>query len=146
MKRRAFLGTALVGLPLTGAYAAQPRWTCNRTSRRPRAYWNGRSEEAYGMGVEGVRKNVFLTSKAYGRTAEAARKDLETSLRMLKTDYIQPVALTQSDHLPALRAEPAGHANRHLRVRRLISLVSVVHRVISIPRISRIRAALPILP
>ena len=162
MKRRAFLGTALVGLPLTGAYVAQPRPRGRdiptttlgtsgievqviaqggaRMDLQPdvpsaakfvrevydlgvryfdcaRAYWNGRSEEAYGIGLEGIRKNVFLTSKACGRTAEAARKDLETSLRLLRTDYIQPVALTQSHHLPALRAEPAGHANRHLRVR-----------------------------
>ena len=29
-----------------------------------RAYWDGRSEEAYGIGLEGVRKNVFLTTKA----------------------------------------------------------------------------------
>jgi aryl-alcohol dehydrogenase-like predicted oxidoreductase len=53
-----------------------------------RAYWNGQSEEAYGIGLEGVRKDVFLSSKAYGRTAEAAQKDLETSLRLLKTDYL----------------------------------------------------------
>ena len=51
-------------------------------------YWNGQSEEAYGLGLEGVRKNVFLTSKSVGRTAEAAQKDLETSLRLLKTDYV----------------------------------------------------------
>lgn len=53
-----------------------------------RSYWGGRAEEAYGIGLEGVRKNVFLTSKTMARTAEQARKDLETSLRMLKTDYL----------------------------------------------------------
>jgi aryl-alcohol dehydrogenase-like predicted oxidoreductase len=133
MKRRAFLGTALAGLPLTGAYAAQPKPKGGdiptttlgkaaievqvigqggaRMDLQPdipsaakfvrevydlgvryfdcaRAYWNGRSEEAYGIGLEGLRKDVFLTSKAYGRTAEAAQKDLETSLRLLKTDYV----------------------------------------------------------
>ncbi len=35
-----------------------------------------------------MRKNVFLTSKSAGRTAEAAQKDLETSLRLLKTDHV----------------------------------------------------------
>jgi predicted aldo/keto reductase-like oxidoreductase len=31
---------------------------------------------------------VFLTSKSVGRTAKDAQKDLETSLRLLKTDYL----------------------------------------------------------
>lgn len=53
-----------------------------------RAYWDGRSEEAYGIGLEGVRKNVFLTTKSLARTAKDAARDLETSLRLLKTDYV----------------------------------------------------------
>ncbi len=53
-----------------------------------RSYWGGRAEEAYGIGLEGVRKNVFLTSKTMARTAADARKDLETSLRLLKTDHL----------------------------------------------------------
>ena len=53
-----------------------------------RSYWDGRSEEAYGIGLEGVRQNVFLTTKSHGRTAKAAEQDLETSLRLLKTDYV----------------------------------------------------------
>ena len=53
-----------------------------------RAYWNGRSEEAYGIGLQGVRKNVFLTTKTMGRSAKEVERDLETSLRLLKTDYI----------------------------------------------------------
>lgn len=133
MKRRAFLGTALAGLPITGAFAAQPKPKAGdipatrlgktgievqviaqggaRMDLHPdipsaadhvrqvyelgvryfdcaRSYWNGRSEEAYGLGLEGVRKNVFLTSKSVGRTALDAQKDLETSLRLLKTDYL----------------------------------------------------------
>ena len=133
MKRRAFLGTALAGLPITGAFAAPPApkardiptTTLGKTGIEvqviaqggarmdlhpdipsaanhvrqvfdlglryfdcARAYWNGQSEEAYGLGLQGVRKNVFLTSKSVGRTATAAEKDLETSLRLLKTDYV----------------------------------------------------------
>lgn len=53
-----------------------------------RAYWDGRSEEAYGIGLEGVRKNVFLTTKTQKRTAKEAERDLATSLRLLKTDYV----------------------------------------------------------
>lgn len=53
-----------------------------------RAYWDGRSEEAYGIGLEGIRKNVFLTTKTLKRTAKEAEQDLGTSLRLLKTDYV----------------------------------------------------------
>ena len=133
MKRRAFLGTALAGLPLTGAYAAPPKTkagdipttTLGRTGVQvqviaqggarmdlqpdvpsaaayvrqvyelglryfdcARSYWNGRSEEAYGLGLQGVRKDVFLTSKSAARTARDAERELETTLRLLKTDYL----------------------------------------------------------
>jgi predicted aldo/keto reductase-like oxidoreductase len=53
-----------------------------------RAYWDGRSEEAYGIGLQGIRQNVFLTTKSQKRTAKEAEQDLETSLRLLKTDYV----------------------------------------------------------
>jgi uncharacterized protein len=53
-----------------------------------RAYWDGRSEEAYDIGLEGVRKNVFLTTKTQKRTAKEAEQELETSLRLLRTDYV----------------------------------------------------------
>jgi predicted aldo/keto reductase-like oxidoreductase len=53
-----------------------------------RMYWGGRSEEAYGIGLQGVRKNVFLTTKSAMRTAKGAQEDLETSLRLLKTDHV----------------------------------------------------------
>jgi len=133
MKRRAFFGTGLAGLPLSGAFAAEARakeWDIpttmlGRTGVRvqviaqggarmdlhpdvpsaaayvrelydlglryfdcARMYWNGQSEEAYGIGLQGVRKDVFLTSKSVGRTAKDAEKDLETSLRTLKTDHL----------------------------------------------------------
>ncbi len=53
-----------------------------------RAYWGGRSEEAYGIGLQGIRNNVFLTTKTQTRMAKEAEQDLETSLRLLKTDYV----------------------------------------------------------
>lgn len=53
-----------------------------------RLYWDGRSEEAYGIGLQGVRKNVFLTTKTPTRTAKEAEQDLEISLRLLKTDHV----------------------------------------------------------
>lgn len=53
-----------------------------------RLYWGGRSEEAYGIGLQGVRKSVFLTTKSAGLTAREAAKDLDVSLGLLKTDYV----------------------------------------------------------
>ena len=53
-----------------------------------RSYWDGHSEEAYGIGLQGIRKNVFLTSKCLKRTAKEAEQELETSLRLLKTDHL----------------------------------------------------------
>jgi predicted aldo/keto reductase-like oxidoreductase len=53
-----------------------------------RSYWDGRAEEAYGIGLEGVRKDVFLTTKTMTRTAKEAEQHLATSLRLLKTDYV----------------------------------------------------------
>lgn len=53
-----------------------------------RLYWNGRSEEAYGIGLQGIRKNVFLTTKSAKRTAKEAEEELNTSLRLLKTDHV----------------------------------------------------------
>ncbi|HEX4949724.1 MAG TPA: aldo/keto reductase [Blastocatellia bacterium] len=133
MKRRLFVGGALAGLPITGAFAKPqqrkagdiPTTTFGKTGVQvsviaqggarmdlhpdvqtaaahvrkvydlgvtyfdcARAYWNGRSEEAYGIGLQGVRKNVFLTTKTIGRTAKEVEQDLETSLRLLKTDYL----------------------------------------------------------
>src|SRR5580698_8555407 len=43
-----------------------------------RGYWDGRSEEAYGIGLDGIRPNVFLTTKTLKRTAQDVRQDLET--------------------------------------------------------------------
>lgn len=53
-----------------------------------RLYWDGRAEEAYGIGLQGVRKNNFLTTKTVKRTAKEAEEELETSFRLLKTDYV----------------------------------------------------------
>ena len=53
-----------------------------------RNYWDGRAEEAYGIGLEGVRNDVFLTTKTQKRTASEAEQDLAISLRLLKTDHL----------------------------------------------------------
>ncbi len=51
-------------------------------------YWNGRSEEVYGAVLPPLRKKVFLTTKAAGRTRKEAEAQLDASLRRLRTDYV----------------------------------------------------------
>jgi predicted aldo/keto reductase-like oxidoreductase len=46
------------------------------------------SESYYGMALGERRKDIFLASKSYGRTGEDALKHLETTLNMMKTDYL----------------------------------------------------------
>lgn len=53
-----------------------------------RSYWSGKAEEAYGIGLKDVRKNVFLTTKTSKRTRAEAEQELATSLRLLKTDHL----------------------------------------------------------
>jgi predicted aldo/keto reductase-like oxidoreductase len=53
-----------------------------------RIYWDGRSEEVYGAVLPPFRKNIFLTTKSPQRTRQGAEKDLEASLRALRTDHV----------------------------------------------------------
>ncbi len=46
------------------------------------------SEEYLGYALEGIRDKFVLASKTYSRTKEAAAADIETSLKNLRTDYI----------------------------------------------------------
>ncbi len=48
----------------------------------------GVSEERLGKVLEGKRKDVVLMTKVLGRSRAEAEKELETSLRMLRTDYL----------------------------------------------------------
>jgi len=52
------------------------------------AYWGGRSEQAYGLGLEGVRKQIWLTTKTSKRTRAEAEAELALSLKALQTDYL----------------------------------------------------------
>lgn len=47
------------------------------------------SEEKFGLALQGVRDRFILATKTPARDAEGARRDLETSLRMLRTDSIE---------------------------------------------------------
>lgn len=46
------------------------------------------SEEYIGYGMEGIRDRFVLATKSMSRTKEAMAADIETSLRNLRTDYI----------------------------------------------------------
>ena len=51
-------------------------------------YWEGRAEEVYGAVLPPFRKQIFLTSKANGRTREGAEAELALSLKRMRTDYL----------------------------------------------------------
>jgi predicted aldo/keto reductase-like oxidoreductase len=53
------------------------------------------SEAKIGMAFQGIRDKVVLATKTMKRDAAGAREHLETSLRMLKTDYIDLFQLHQ---------------------------------------------------
>jgi len=46
------------------------------------------SESYYGMALKERRRDIFLASKSHERTVEGALKHLETTLRTMKTDYL----------------------------------------------------------
>ncbi len=46
------------------------------------------SEEKIGLALSDVRKNIFIATKTMAKNTEDMKKQLETSLELLKTDYI----------------------------------------------------------
>ena len=67
-----------------------------------RAYTD--SEEKVGEAFVGMRDKVILATKSQAQTGEQMKQDLETSLRMLKTDYIDVYQF----HNPAFCPKPGG--------------------------------------
>jgi len=53
-----------------------------------RAYRDGEDEKVIGQAIKGRRDDLILATKTGQRDAEGARRDLETSLRLLNTDHI----------------------------------------------------------
>ena len=60
------------------------------------------SEEKLGLAFEGIREKIFIATKTAAKTAEEFRRDLEESLRLLKTDYIDLYQF----HNPAVCPKP----------------------------------------
>ncbi|MGV8056750.1 MAG: aldo/keto reductase [Smithellaceae bacterium] len=63
-----------------------------------RAYTD--SEEKIGNALSDVRKNIIIATKTQACTKDLVLKDLETSLKKLKTDYIDIYQLHNHDELP----------------------------------------------
>jgi aryl-alcohol dehydrogenase-like predicted oxidoreductase len=53
-----------------------------------RDYSEGYGEQIYGEAMPSFRKDIFLVSKTLKRTRQAAEQELETSLRLMKTDHL----------------------------------------------------------
>ena len=64
------------------------------------------SEEKLGVAFEGKRDKYFLATKTPSQNAEGFWKDLETSLRLLKTDYIDVYQL----HNPTFCPKPGDES------------------------------------
>ena len=77
--QRVTLGTAVY--LLRAAYAGGMRFFDTA-----RAYTD--SEEKVGVAFEGMRDKIVLASKTQAKTVEQFWEDLETSLKLLKTDYL----------------------------------------------------------
>ncbi|MDU4977664.1 MAG: aldo/keto reductase, partial [Hungatella hathewayi] len=60
------------------------------------------SEEKLGLAFEGIREKIYIATKTAADTAEGFRRDLEESLRLLKTDYIDLYQF----HNPAVCPKP----------------------------------------
>lgn len=58
------------------------------------------SEEKIGYAMSDVRHHIFLASKTPSKDGDGFRKDLDTSLRMMKTDYIDIYQFHNPDFCP----------------------------------------------
>ena len=61
------------------------------------ARWYSDSEEKLGNALSDVRKDIYIATKTGSTTVEGFWKDLETSLKNLKTDYIDLYYLHRVD-------------------------------------------------
>lgn len=94
-----------------------------------RAYRDGRDEEVIGQAIAGRRDKLVLATKTLQREAEAARRDLEASLRCLGTDYIDIWQLhhlnTEADRERALGPGGAYEAALKAREEGLVRFIGV---------------------
>lgn len=84
-----------------------------------RAYRDGEDERVIGEAIAGRRDEVILATKTMARDSDGARRDLETSLKLLATDYVDVWHLhylnTEAEREKALG--PGGAIEAALRAR-----------------------------
>jgi len=94
-----------------------------------RLYEEGNDEKVIGEAIKGRREKLILATKTLKRDAEEARKDLETSLEMLGTDYIDIYQLhhlnTEPEREQALAKGGALEAVQKAREEGLVRYIGV---------------------
>ena len=106
-----------------------------------RDYGGGHNEEVYGAAVQPFRKNIFMTTKCGKRTRKEAEADLDTSLRTMKTDYLDlwQMHMVNSKEIIEQAMGPGGTPWRPLSPRRRPAR-RTAHRLHGSRRPSRDRA------
>ena len=64
------------------------------------ARWYTDSEEKLGLAFEHLRDRLFIATKSGAKTGEELRRDLKTSLSLLRTDYIDVYQFHNPDFCP----------------------------------------------
>ncbi|MFQ6042963.1 MAG: aldo/keto reductase [Candidatus Poribacteria bacterium] len=94
-----------------------------------RAYRDGEDEKVIGQAIRGRRDELILATKTQKRDAEGARRELETSLRLLGTDYIDIYQLhhlnTKAERDQALGPGGALEAVQEAREEGLVRFIGV---------------------
>ena len=94
-----------------------------------RAYRDGEDEKVIGQAIRGRRDDLILATKTSQRDAEGARRDLETSLRLLETEYIDIYQLhhlnTETDREQALGPGGAMEAVQKARKEGLVRFIGL---------------------
>lgn len=94
-----------------------------------RGYRDGEDEKVIGQAIQGRRHDLILASKTAQRDAAGARKDLQTSLRELKTDYLDIYQLhhlnTEAERNQALGPGGALAAVQQAREEGLVRFIGV---------------------
>lgn len=95
------------------------------------------SEEKIGFAFAGIRDKVIIATKSGARDAAGLRADIETSLRMLQTDYIDVYQF----HNPAFCPRPGGEDGLYDEALKLRAEGKIRHIAITNHRITVAREA-----
>ncbi|MBM3241437.1 aldo/keto reductase [Candidatus Poribacteria bacterium] len=94
-----------------------------------RVYRDGEDEKVIGQAIRGRRDDLILATKTQKRDAEGARKELETSLRLFGTDYVDIYQLhhlnTQAERAQALGPYGAMEAVQKAREEGKVRFIGV---------------------